>query len=990
MTEMEVQGDGGVTGDHSQSHVIKTQIGGDVSESIVATGENVSIYLNKWLPKPKDPPVLPDELSNKADPAPRFTCRQSASNLQPQKGEEVQVHLLITNESQVEVRKVKIHVQLPSGYIGVDPHCNLDHCQDVLRPYDPLPLVLVMCATEKYTDPTVRNLTITFLDDKGSQSVEQPIEFVPTRESVSPWKMVDREDIIDELQLWLTSFRYNQSALVWLDGDLGVGKTCVLQHIVQVARQIGYHVFYTTCPPSRDPNRPDPLPLMLERDLCQLAPHATLDQIVRGIVDCKDYTPMVVAVTTYLGHPIPGTSCCWDQLGQDSRDTWLARFIVKFSHHKPVFIVVDDLDHAPISTLRLLRCIADEAKVDSQRSARIEADSKPRVRILVTFDPKAKRLSGDLLEELETITDHHSGGYRFIPCLEVDDICELIKQIYRFCPPGWAEELHKLCQGNPLLVLEVLQFLERKGKLTLHQGRWEFTDEPLKPLLNQLFQHKKEEINIDKVLKARLPDPADENSYRFLQAMAVFGHELKFEEDLRKFICRNANVSDDDFEQTEERLRHLGVLKTIEGLWIITPPILYEAVMDSLSTSESRLHRLHQSAAEYLKDKYEGQGERAAEIAYHFHRAGQSANALEYLLQAAKWEESRKDFWRTVGLYEWALEDWPEEYPPEEEGRLRLYLSNLYETLGEYESAQEHLVGAYCAFERAGDDRGKVEARIQQAWMAHLQQSDHQALEIYELAQEELDSLPGPHPQLQRKLWRYHGVSAIRTDQLEKGDQLIMQALDAARRETNYSELANIHLAVGLSYFKRGMWEEALEEYDLGEKALNEHFEKIDDLKVKAKLVASKATIHLRQHKDEQAFAEYEEAIELARELPYPDVEAGVSFGMGVLNQESGDLDQAIRHLTYAARTYGRLKKLEATKDAYEELLKALHIAERWDELLYEAGYANRFHALSSLGRVYALSALSRLEKHPTEYPDLFENVPDEPQNFSERGITTE
>jgi transcription elongation factor Elf1 len=143
-----VVGDGNVIGDHGQSHVAGVRIGNGFSGgTVAAAGHNVVVYTGDWsipidfysnlarqLPQPRYPPIPSGELFA-ADLTPCFTCFQSASNSYPQKGEEIQVRLRITNESYVEAKDVQINIRLPSGYTRVDTCCDLSHYQAAVGPY---------------------------------------------------------------------------------------------------------------------------------------------------------------------------------------------------------------------------------------------------------------------------------------------------------------------------------------------------------------------------------------------------------------------------------------------------------------------------------------------------------------------------------------------------------------------------------------------------------------------------------------------------------------------------------------------------------------------------------------------------------------------------------------------------------------------------------------------------------------------------------------
>lgn len=170
----------------------------------------------------------------------------------------------------------------------------------------------------------------------------------------------------------------------------------------------------------------------------------------------------------------------------------------------------------------------------------------------------------------------------------------------------FAERLHQATSGNPLYLLQTLQFLFDQGLLRVEGGRWhtpfdtitaDYRELPLPPSVREVVQQRLE----------RLPAPARE----LAQALAIADAPL-------------ASAVLAAFSSDDTALDHLlgsGIVQEGPEGYALVHDLVRSSILETLSEAARR--RVHHRLAEVLRDT----GAPPERLAYHLEAAGQLAQA---------------------------------------------------------------------------------------------------------------------------------------------------------------------------------------------------------------------------------------------------------------------------------------------------------------------------------------------------------------------------
>jgi tetratricopeptide (TPR) repeat protein len=273
----------------------------------------------------------------------------------------------------------------------------------------------------------------------------------------------------------------------------------------------------------------------------------------------------------------------------------------------------------------------------SEESLLFAADSIPASRILqiLTYRTGYRHPFGERSYHTRIALDS----------LSTEDSAEMTKAILATDQlPG---ELNALivqkAEGNPFFVEEVVKSLHEIDAIRQAGDRYILTKQ-----LNEIFIPDK----IQDVIMARIDRLADAPK-KTLQLASVIGREFT-----RRLVDRLAEVR----ERTEEFLRELKAIELIyekslfpELAYMFKHALTHDVAYNSLLVQ--RRKELHHMIGLAIEDLYANRlSEQYEVLAYHFSKAEEWANALDYLLKAA--EKAAKAFAirEAITLYDQALE----------------------------------------------------------------------------------------------------------------------------------------------------------------------------------------------------------------------------------------------------------------------------------------------------------------------------------------------
>jgi class 3 adenylate cyclase/tetratricopeptide (TPR) repeat protein/ribosomal protein L40E len=273
----------------------------------------------------------------------------------------------------------------------------------------------------------------------------------------------------------------------------------------------------------------------------------------------------------------------------------------------------------------------------SEESLLFAADSIPASRILqiLTYRTGYRHPLGERSYHTRIALDS----------LSTEDSAEMTKAILATDQlPGELNTLIvRKAEGNPFFVEEVVKSLHEIGAIRQAGERYILSKQ-----LNEIFIPDK----IQDVIMARIDRLADAPK-KTLQLASVIGREFT-----RRLVDRLAEVR----ERTEEFLRELKAIELIyekslfpELAYMFKHALTHDVAYNSLLVQ--RRKELHHMIGLAIEDLYANRlAEQYEVLAYHFSKAEEWANALDYLLKAAEKAVKAFAIREAINLYDQAEE----------------------------------------------------------------------------------------------------------------------------------------------------------------------------------------------------------------------------------------------------------------------------------------------------------------------------------------------
>ncbi|NOY98283.1 MAG: AAA family ATPase [Chloroflexi bacterium] len=423
--------------------------------------------------------------------------------------------------------------------------------------------------------------------------------------------VIGRQRDLDALHAAWTAVTTDQrERVVFVQGEAGLGKTCLVKAFARDLHKDGIHAVWGQC-----------------YEFEHRFPYQPFVEIVQAIVSQRAQFPLLqlppwcVSEVARLVPQILEQHRGLPQAAAQSADFEQARlfsglscFLAHVSHNRPLAIILEDLHLASDSTLELLLYLT--------RSL----DGHP-VLIVGTFradlletGPALPGLveQADATKAVKTVQLHP---------LSFEDVQDLLRLISgrEETTAALAERLYRESEGNPFFLTELLKALFESGHVSMTDGTWQvdssFLDDGNFPLPASLS-----EAVLSRV--ARLGAKAQ----AALQAASVLGRE--FDHDPLQAILGGDEEA--TLKALDEMLRH-KLIATSSGAspcdYAFTHHKIQEVVYASIPRRRKlRLHQQVGLALEKLRTKTTG----IATLPWHFERAEEPRLAARYALQAGQ------------------------------------------------------------------------------------------------------------------------------------------------------------------------------------------------------------------------------------------------------------------------------------------------------------------------------------------------------------------
>ncbi len=418
-----------------------------------------------------------------------------------------------------------------------------------------------------------------------------------------------------------------QGAMATLAGEPGVGKSRLAEEVAAYAADRGFTVLTGHCYDSGGAPAYAPFIDGLER----LAGRTSRPALRKML---GEEAAWVAKVIPALKEKLPDLPPAPPLPADQERHVLLnsvVGFIVQASHRKPLLWILEDLHWSDTSTQLLLRHLS-----------RVIAEQ--RIVVVATF----RHIEIDAAHPLTaTLTElHRQRFYNNLPVVPFgpDGVRLMLVALAQEEPPApLAEAIYRESEGNPLFVEELIKLLLEEERLFDTAGNWR-TDLSARTV--------KLPTGVSLVIERRLLR-LSALSRQTLTTAAVIGREFRYD------LLQAAGDLQPEalLDAVDEAVRaHLIQGRDVRGSVEFT--FAHELIWQSLygELSPPRRQRLHLRVAEALERAYAPrESQHAAELAYHYGRAGSAADPRKtfgYLVCAGDQAMAASAFEAALHCYE--------------------------------------------------------------------------------------------------------------------------------------------------------------------------------------------------------------------------------------------------------------------------------------------------------------------------------------------------
>ncbi len=415
-------------------------------------------------------------------------------------------------------------------------------------------------------------------------------------------RLVGRQHFLDAL---LDSWRKahgGHGQLVFITGELGIGKTALAQ---QIAAQSEASVVLRGYADDRDDNPPYHLFIQILRDYFDTVPPEFFDAQAKQLIG--DFARLVPEVRQIL--PDLPTPAALEPAQEQLRLMGsLARFAQQATRERPWLMILDGLQWADRGSLEVLRYLGRHL---------------PELSLLIIGVYRDSDLPSNhpLWQMLRALSHHPTYRQLALERLDLAGVSELLQETWQQpVPPDLTAKIYQHTAGNPFYVIEVAKSLMDEGHVFLQAGQWQF------PNLQTISLPSSVRETILRRVALLTPD-----TQNLLRQAAVLGQVFSLAD-----LLEMSGLSE------WEALEHLDVALERQlvqeapgdGVLGFTQAEIQLALYEDLGHMRRRM--LHRQAAEAMERRAQPQPDRIAEsLAFHFGKAGELEKTLRYSLAAA-------------------------------------------------------------------------------------------------------------------------------------------------------------------------------------------------------------------------------------------------------------------------------------------------------------------------------------------------------------------
>lgn len=637
--------------------------------------------------------------------------------------------------------------------------------------------------------------------------------------------LIGREGEAETLHAALEAARQGRGQLVLVNGEVGVGKTRLVQEIVESAEDV-----YLLAGHAYEADGTPPYQPLIESIRGAHAIFEALDPPI-PLLWLREVSRLVPELAVQVAEPAGMSRPAYAEEARSRLFEGIARLIGRLAEERPLIIALDDLHWADEATLEVLGYLT-------------RAVAYQRVLIVATYrveeaGPTLRRLIRDL-RRAGLVTQIS------VNRLTVDEVTAMIRRMAGMDEGAerFSLRIYERTAGNPFFVIEVIKSLFEQGLLRQEPGGWATTWEDFA----SDYQTLPLPLSVREVVEARL-ERLDENTRLVLETAAVIRQPFEF-----STVQIASGLSEIEALDAFDAMLRVGLIHEIavdvEGsTYDFSHPLIREVVYQNLSGA--RRQHLHCRVGQALEATHLPSPNGVVDrLAYHFGLGGTREKALKYAVAAGHRARALYAADAAVEHYQRALSLEPDAateaavsaglgdvftlqgrhgeaiasyqralglaVDSQELADLHRRIGRVYERGGDYEAALAHFQRGKAAL--ADADGAPIRARLDDGIaLIHIREGRH--AEAIDLCRRTLDSLNGlgELDTRQEIAWL---TNTLGSAYLGQGNY--SAALDHFHRSLNLrSEMddlqgtAQLHNNIGVAHYYRGDYQAAHECYEL-------------------------------------------------------------------------------------------------------------------------------------------------------------------------------
>ncbi|MBM4464280.1 MAG: tetratricopeptide repeat protein [Chloroflexi bacterium] len=699
--------------------------------------------------------------------------------------------------------------------------------------------------------------------------------------------LVGRDKEYAQLTRHLEAASQGKGQLVIVDGEVGVGKTRLVQELLDRAEP-DFHLLIGRCYESEMalPYQP------VVEALRGLLPTVNMNRLQISSLWLREVSKLVPE----LGEALPDLPNSVP-LNTDTERSRLfegvAQFLVALSRQRPLTLFIDDLHWADQATLTLLQYLARHVT---------------RERILLIGAYRAEDLNDLLTNTMRSLNQDGLLSRITLRRLTLEEVITLIREMAGMESGGerFSRRLYQETEGNPFFIFEVIRSLFEQGILYRDEHGWStdlkdfatnYAQVPIPPSVRDVIQ-----VRLNRL---------DETSRQVLETAAVFRQQFYFDT-----IKRTCDKSEDEILDAFDRLLRAQLIKEVEvGMEGSSYDFNHDKIREVAyqQMSGARRQQVHRRVGEALEIEYRHRlDEGVSQLAYHFVAGGDREKALRYSIKAGDRARELYANEEAIVYYQRAIE-----LAESEEELATIYegLGDVYALVGKHQKAIESYKSVLDSAGEGLDKRRVAEIHRKIGRVYERNGGRDLALEHFRTGRRILES-DGPSLEMVR-LDSGMAFLNIRQGQYEEAIRLCQRSLDMLEtlpdNVASRKERARIYNNLGSIYLNWNDYPRATEHF---EKSLAIRIENEDTHGI-AVLYNNLGVVYERQGHYDQAFEYHRQSFELEKEIGDIYGLAISHTNLGLILSHREDHSQAIDHLEEAVSICGNIKCEWLLPEAY-------------------------------------------------------------------------